>query len=642
MLTWQKELRTRGEAVAAPPDAPPPGAEEAEPAEAPASLDVLPHGETSHDSVTVVEDAPPGTQRAALHRRLLHTWISLVVASLLSTTGLAVALAPLLGADFETLWPWAPTHWALLIAAPVALLALVLLLSLRLRRLSAQQKTLDLGLRAQVESFDRQAEVMTRGMQELEEEIVARREVERTLEAVAATLERQLEEEKREASRQEQHLAAAKRSTEIQNARLRELNKMAHEFVSHVSHEFRTPLTVIREYSTTMKEELVGDVTPEQYKYLETIIARVDDLIVMVNDVVDISSLEANILVAARSTCRAEDIVESARDVLERKAAAAGVRLVVRLDPGLPEVYCDAAKAVRVIVNLGVNAIKFSEAGKEVELWCRRSSDGAEVLIGVADHGPGIAPEHLERVFRCFEQLETSTRSSTKGFGLGLTIVRELVQLNFGRVDVESQVGKGSVFSFSLLVADPKRLLPLYVERVTATPRSGRTISLLRAATEAEADETMLKEIEHYLGRQTRRTDLVFAAGRGRWLVVAMTDRTGVDQMLQRLARGWSKVEGGAESNLPALRWRIAGCFDVEKRRDDFVRAFLAWSESDAAPASGGQPAPAAIPPSSTASKPRPAPSAPADNVHPAPPQADQDAAATRGKRPSPRGRDSR
>ena len=564
------------------------------PAEAPvANAEAAPpYGEARPAAAAAVQDAAPGALRLALDRRLLHTWLSLVLASLLSTTGMALALAPLLGAEFGTLWPWAPTPRLLLFAAPVALLALVALLTVRLRRLSAQRRTLDHGLQAQVESFDRHSEVMTRGIQELEEEIVARREVERTLEAVAATLERQLEEEKREANRQGRHLAAAKRSVEIQNTRLRELHKLAHEFVSHVSHEFRTPLTVIREYATTMKEELIGDVTPEQYKYLDTIIARVDDLIVMVNDVVDISSLEANILVASRSACRAEDIVESAREVLERKAAAADVSLAVRLDPGLPEVYCDATKAVRVIVNLGMNAIKFSEAGKEVEICCRRSADGAEVLIDVTDHGPGIAPEHLERVFRCFEQLETSTRSSTKGFGLGLTIVRELVQLNFGRVDVQSQIGKGSVFSFSLPGADPKHLLPLYLERVMANPRSGNAISLLRATTDAEVDDAVLKEIEHYLARQTRRTDLVFAVGRGRWLVVAMTDRTGVDRMLQRLARGWSNVDAGADANLPALRWRIAGCFEAETRRDEFVRTFVELCRAEAASTSASPAAP--------------------------------------------------
>ena len=560
------------------PDAAAPGVSPGVPPLAPGPLPTTASRAAALATRSTPSPQPP--EGVTIDRWLRRSWASLVVSSLLSTAGMSLAFAPLLRSQIETTWPWALTHLSLLAALPGTFLTLVLLLTVRQRRLLSWRRDLDRSMQQRVESAGQHAETVTHVMQELESEIEAQRQVERTLQAVAETLQHQLEAEKREAERQEQQLAEVKRVAEIQNVRLREQNRMAHEFVSHISHEFRTPLTVIREYATTMKEELVGDVTPEQYKYLETMISRVDDLIVMVNDVVDISSLEANILVAMRRSCSLEDVVTGPRDVLERKAAAAGIGLQVHVDPGLPAVFCDPEKAARVLVNLGMNAIKFSEPGQVVEVWCRRGDNPAEIVLGVSDHGPGVAPEHLERIFRCFEQLETNTRSSTKGFGLGLTIVRELVQLNFGRVDVQSTVGSGSSFSFTLPVAEPRLLLPLYVARVMATKRAARAVSLLSVCTETPCDTINHEEIEHYLARHSRRTDMVVAIGAGRWLIVATTDRAGTDRMLERLARGWSNMNPETHSHLPTLQWRIAGCFDAATRIADLVRTYTDIAQS--------------------------------------------------------------
>jgi len=512
----------------------------------------------------------------AIDRWMRRSWASLALASVLSTAGLALAIAPLLRAQIES-WPWAQTHLLLLAAVPVMLAALVFILTLRQSSLVSWRRKLDLSLQAQIESSDEKAAGMTRDVHELESQLEARRQVERTLQAVTETLRRELDDEKRETSQHEQHLNAVRRAAEIQNAHLRELNKMAHEFTSRVSHEFRTPLTVIREYATALNEELVGTITAEQRDYLATIVTRVDDLAVMVNDVVDLGSLETNILVPSRRRCDVLEVLRPSRAVLERKADACGVELVVDTESGLPAVYCDPQKVSRVIVNLGLNAIKFSEPGKAVTLWCRRHEHGDELVFGVTDQGPGVPPEHLERIFRSFEQLDTHTRSSTKGFGLGLTIVRELVHLNFGRVQVQSEVGKGSVFSFTIPLAAPERLLPLYMSRVMDARHPSHTVSLITVRAEPSSAEQALQEIEHYLTSQVRRTDLVLATQRDHWLVVAATDRAGVDHMLNRLTRGWSEMDPHSHGDLPALQWRIAGCFD-ESRRGDLIRTFVQLS----------------------------------------------------------------
>jgi hypothetical protein len=316
-------------------------------------------------------------------------------------------------------------------------------------------------------------------------------------------------------------------------------------------------------------------------------------VIFMVNDAVDMSSLEANTLVALRHVCGVDEVVNGPRDVLERKAAAAGVTLAVQLDPGLPALFCDPDKAGRVLVNLGMNAIRASNPGWAVEIWCRRSASPAEVVLGITDHGPGLAPEHLESISSGFEPVDRTTHTSPKGFDLRLTIVRELVHLNFGRVAVQSAVGKGSSFSFTLPVAEPHLLLPLYVERIKGSTRGGRAVSLLSVCTETSCDTDAHEEIHRFLVGHSRRTDLVVATATGRWLIVATTDRAGTDRMLERLARGWSNMDTVAHANLPTLQWRIAGCFDAETRIDDLVRSFVAISQSDPATVLPWHPPPA-------------------------------------------------
>jgi len=438
-----------------------------------------------------------------------------------------------------------------------------------------------------------QTAAMQREMMALKTQIETRQQVERTLQAVADTLRAQVEEEKRQAQRQSRHLHAVQRAAEIQNTRLRELNTLAQAFVNHVSHEFRTPITVVREYAHTLTDGLLGPVNPQQQNCLETIMARIDDLLVMVNDLEDISRLEANVLFASRRRCRVAEVLERALPVLERKALASGVRLVLHESAHLPVLYCDVDKAARALVNLGVNAIKFSEEGREVEVRCEREGEAAEVSFQVRDQGPGIPADQTERIFRSFEQLDTTTRSSTKGFGLGLTIVRELVRLNFGRVDVQSALGSGSTFTFTLPVAAPHLLLPLFVARAQQIRSGPRHASILTVSCGEEAHPDTLREIERFLQSTLRRNDLVYAAGGGRWLILALAEPDDVDRMLHRLTRRWAQRDVSPSGSLPSLHWRIAGSFDCESQRDAFVSAFLALlhpSLPDLDPEQGGNP----------------------------------------------------
>ena len=252
-----------------------------------------------------------------------------------------------------------------------------------------------------------------------------------------------------------EQLAAAQVLLKKKNRRLAKLNRTVHEFVDNVSHEFRTPLTVIKEYASLVKDGVVGAVSDEQKQMLTIVEDRADDLNTMVDDMLDVSKLEAGLLRVDRRICQVADIVARVWPARECKAAVRGVQLEFQLDPKLEAVFCDPEKAGRVLTNLVTNAIKFCGQPGRVWLNCDREPDGAGVRLSVRDNGHGISPENQRAIFLRFKQLSESIRSSTKGFGLGLNIAKKLVELNLGEITVESEIGRGSTFAFTLPKARP-------------------------------------------------------------------------------------------------------------------------------------------------------------------------------------------
>ncbi|MBC8870060.1 MAG: hybrid sensor histidine kinase/response regulator, partial [Planctomycetes bacterium] len=312
----------------------------------------------------------------------------------------------------------------------------------------------------------------------------------------------------------------SKKLLEKKNRHLARLYKMAQRFVDNVSHEFRTPLTVIKEYAALMRERIVGPTNDEQDRMLAVVEDRADDLNIMVDDMLDVSKLEAGMLAVRRTPCAVADIVHHIHVGMERKAEVKGVSLEVAVGEDLPTVYCDFEKAGRIIVNLVVNAIKFCRDPGIVRLWAEEDPDAGEVIVGVTDNGPGIDDAKQAELFRRFKQLGNQERGSTKGFGLGLNIARELVDLNFGRMRVESELGKGSTFSFSLPVADPTSVMDRYLARIAHVENGGAMTSLIAVDVEGPLDPSVSDEIDDFLAHVLRKNDLVFRADEAGWLLV--------------------------------------------------------------------------------------------------------------------------
>jgi nitrogen-specific signal transduction histidine kinase len=382
-------------------------------------------------------------------------------------------------------------------------------------------------------------------------------------------------------SQQLDDLLESKRALEARNDHLFELYKTAHQFVDHVSHEFRTPLTVIKEFTAVIRDELAGPITDEQRRYLDIVIGRVDDLVVMVNDMLDISRIENGGLVVTRGVYKVVDVVGRVRTILERRAESSEVDLQFDLPENLPSVYCDGEKIGRVIVNLVVNALKFSQPRSVVRLWARHEESTSEVVIGVEDNGAGIAPENVQMIFERFSQVH-GVRTSQKGFGLGLNIVKELVQMNFGEVDVVSELGKGSTFSFTIPTTEPKKLMERYLQSVTGIREGLEHISVLNVQVDlaTRAQSSRLEDLQDFLYVQMRRSDLLFRHKSGRWLMVVATNRPRMKELIQRyeIARvETNKLRIG--SPLPDFEMTAMGTWEIVAGRDEFIETFAAEYE---------------------------------------------------------------
>ncbi len=367
------------------------------------------------------------------------------------------------------------------------------------------------------------------------------------------------------------------------NRRLAKMYRTAHRFVDHVSHEFRTPLTVIKEYASLLRDGLVGPLNAEQCRMLDTVGDRADDLNNMVDDMLDVSRLEAGLLGVWRKSCRVADIVRYVYSSLERKAAMRGAAFEMDIDDELPNVFCDPDKIGRVIVNLAVNAIKFCGEPGSVRLWAKESAESPDVIIGVTDNGPGIDQRHLLKVFKRFKQLGSDTRRSTRGFGLGLNIAKELVALNFGEIKVDSIRGKGSTFSFSVPLADPSVVMRRYLKRRTAHRNGDAVIALFLAEIDPCTEGTLADDVNAFLNCNLRRHDLLFRRDRHSWLFVVAVEQSELHKFVGRL------VEARIETNrnrphgpLPKIELLEKGTLCVAEQSSEILGRVTELMESSA------------------------------------------------------------
>lgn len=242
------------------------------------------------------------------------------------------------------------------------------------------------------------------------------------------------------------------------NAALERVNNLKSQFLATVTHELRTPLHSIISYGALILEGFVeGELTAEQEEYIQFIVHRAEDLSHLVDDMLDLSKIEADRLEVKVEPLALESSLAEAANQLKPMANNKGLYLTLEMDDSLPLVMADSHRIRQVVINLVSNALKFTEKGG-VTIRCTLLERFDMLNISVSDTGIGISPAALDYIFEAFRQADGSTTRQFGGTGLGLTIARKLIELQGGEVSVESVVGQGSTFAFTLPVASPARV----------------------------------------------------------------------------------------------------------------------------------------------------------------------------------------
>jgi signal transduction histidine kinase len=214
-----------------------------------------------------------------------------------------------------------------------------------------------------------------------------------------------------------------------------------------MSHELRTPLNAIIGYTEMMADGLYGEVGEKAQGVLERVQSNGRHLLGLINDVLDLSKIEAGQLTLTVEQYSVADMVATVLSATESLARAKGLKLESAVPPGLPTGSGDARRLTQVLLNLVGNAIKFTDQGS-IEVRARQADDRFE--LSVVDTGFGIAPADQARIFDEFQQVDNTSTRKKGGTGLGLSISRKIVELHGGRITVESEMGKGSIFKVTV------------------------------------------------------------------------------------------------------------------------------------------------------------------------------------------------
>jgi len=230
-------------------------------------------------------------------------------------------------------------------------------------------------------------------------------------------------------------------------------NKHKSEFLANMSHELRTPLNAIIGFSEVLAEQMFGDVNEKQLEYLKDIHTSGQHLLTLINDILDLSKIEAGRMELDLATVNLPMLLDNCTTLVRERASRQGLTLALDVDPAVGDWVADVRKIKQIVINLLSNAVKFTPAGGRVTLRARRIDD--QVEIAVIDTGVGIAPDQQALVFEEFRQASGDYLRKAEGTGLGLSLAKRFVELHGGSIRVESAPGQGSTFAFVLPPREP-------------------------------------------------------------------------------------------------------------------------------------------------------------------------------------------
>ena len=255
------------------------------------------------------------------------------------------------------------------------------------------------------------------------------------------------------------HDVTERQRSEGERVRLHQL-ELKDQFISHVSHELRSPIAVLYQFATILLDGVAGDLQGDQREYLEIMLRNIHQLRCMISDLLDVNRAQSGKLVISPRRFELAKIVREVAGFSASRVVVKGIVPVVNIAPDLPEVVADPERVRQILLNLIENALKFTPEHGNITVSAAPAPDQAGFLcVSIADTGPGIVPDERESIFERLYQAEGTSNLPRSGLGLGLYISKELVLQQGGRIWVESRSGEGSTFSFTLPVGSMEQIL---------------------------------------------------------------------------------------------------------------------------------------------------------------------------------------
>jgi nitrogen-specific signal transduction histidine kinase len=264
---------------------------------------------------------------------------------------------------------------------------------------------------------------------------------------------------------------------------LKKLDELKSEFISTVSHELRTPLSIIKEAISLILDKVPGEINEKQEKILVISRYNIDRLARIIDNLLDISKIEAGKVELKQSLIDIGGIARQIAGSFEAKIREKGLKLRLDIDPVLGKVYADTDRMAQALTNLIGNAVRFTQEGY-IEVSCKDRKD--VVMCAVSDTGLGIARDNIPKIFDKFQQFGRVAGAGEKGTGLGLSIAKSIIDMHNGSISVESEEGKGSKFTFLLPKYTEQSLFKEYARKaITRAKKDKSKLSIIAVSAKA-------------------------------------------------------------------------------------------------------------------------------------------------------------
>jgi hypothetical protein len=360
------------------------------------------------------------------------------------------------------------------------------------------------------------------------------------------------------------------------SARLEHFHATIHDLLDQVSHDFRTPLTVIKEFATLMGDGQLGAVSPRQREFLDVINDRADDLTLVVDNVLDAGKSGAGVLRAWRRATDAGEVVRTVEAPLARKTAIKGIGLDVAVEPGLPAVCADPEQLARVLLNLVAGVLKSFEEPRGVRVWASSEVEPGRVCLGVTVEGGRIGRKPLHAIAAALDPTRPCDAWNARGAAWRFALARRLADLHFGQIRLERSCKGQTTFRLSLPTAEPRCVLDAYLRHLALADGTPAGARLVAVSIGSEVPSAAAGVVDEFLQSSVDLADLVVQMAPCRWLLV-LGALGMAGNVRERIESSWSEMRKRRHGRLlPRLALAGLGPWNPDGDVDTLVGRFAA------------------------------------------------------------------